>query len=275
MNGLQKKQSLIELKARIAALENRPVLAESAVLARQDGVAEDDILAVPAGLLHEVFTNEQRNAGAALGFAFGHAGRLLNIERPAMLYLQLGHEAQEFGLPYGAGLASFGLDPKTVILGRMQSMAELLWAMEEAVSCRAVAAVVADIGSHHKALDFTASRRLSLKAASAGASILILRYGLEREASAARLRWHVMPATSGIMAFDARAPGEARWLARLEKGYFAQEREGLDRGWLLGWKENGFYRIEDRDDGAERAVSGAAPHGAAFAALGYRLSQTA
>jgi protein ImuA len=115
---------------------------------------------------------------------------------------------------------------------------------------------------------------LSLRAASAGASILILRYGLEREASAARLRWHVMPATSGIMAFDARAPGEARWLARLEKGYCAQAQEGLDRGWLLGWKGNGFYRIEHRD-GAERAVSNTAPHGAASAALGYRLSQTA
>jgi len=275
MDGLQKQQALIDLRQRIAAFETHPILAESAVLPAQSRQSDNDVLAAPAGLLHEVFTDEQRNSGAVIGFALGHAQRLLNVDRPAVLYLQLAHEIQEFGLPYGPGLFSFGIDPQSVILGRMQTMAELLWAMEEAVACPAVAAVLADIGGQPRILDFTASRRLTLRTASAGASIFILRYGREREATAAKLRWHVSPATSGASQFDARAPGEARWRARLEKGHLSEVRKGLDEGWLLGWTQNGFYRIEDRVFPAQRAIPRKAAYGALPAALGDRLSQTA
>jgi protein ImuA len=273
MNGLQKRQTLDELKTRIAALENRPVLAEGVVFTQQRAGGATDLLAAPAGLLHEVYTDEQRNGGAILGFALAEASQLLNPERPAVLYLQLHNDAQELGLPYGAGLASFGIDPEHVVLGRMQTIADLLWAMEEAVACRAVAAVVADIGGHHKALDFTASRRLSLRAASAGASIFLMRYGREREATAAKLRWNIAPALSAPTPFDARAPGAVRWLVRLEKGQVAGD--GLDRGWLVEWTENGFVRIENTNSATERTVPRQAPPGAAPAALGYRLSQTA
>lgn len=275
MIGLQKQQTLVDLRARIAGFETQPVLAEKVDLARHEQPTEGNVLAAPAGILHEVFTDEQRNSGAALGFALGHAQGLLSAERPAMLYLQLAHEGQEFGLPYGAGLFSAGIDPQAVIFGRMQTMAELLWALEEAVACRAVAAVLADIGGHPKMLDFTVSRRLTLRAASAGASVFILRYGQEREASAAKLRWHVMPAASGALAFDHRAPGEARWRVRLEKGHLAEGRDGLDQGWLLGWTQNGFFRIKDRLVPAGRTVPRKAAYGAPLATLGDRLPQTA
>ena len=45
------------------------------------------------------------------------------------------------------GSTSFGLDPDAVVLIRTDTIVELLWAMEEAIACRAVAAVVADIGT--------------------------------------------------------------------------------------------------------------------------------
>lgn len=222
------KPDLETLRAQIAALEQRPVLADSgAFLAERQGAGTASgkaagnplaLLSPPAGLLHEVFADEQRLSGAALGFTLGLARSQLSRDRQAILYLQLAGEAQELGLPYGLGLAAFGIAPDALVIGRIAGITELLWAMEEAIACRAVAAVIADLGTQPKALDFTASRRLGLRTAAAGTSSFLIRYGCGREASAARLRWHVAPAPSGEQRFDPRAPGPPRYAVELEKG---------------------------------------------------------
>ena len=267
MNGLRKEESIRDLKAMIAALEQRPGLQAAP---ERDAAP---VLGAPAGLLHDVFADEMRHGAAALGFVLGQARSLVTARRPAVLMLQLVHESQEAGIPYGAGLASLGFDPDRLILGRLQSLPDLLWACEEALACPAVAAVVAELGAPNRLFDFTASRRLGLGAAQAGASAFLLRYGREREASAAALRWHVEPAGSGAAPFDARAPGPPRWRVRLEKGRLGPAQD--EAGWLLGWTGDGLERIEDEaGSGAGPAARPAAP-GSAPAALGDRLSQTA
>jgi len=269
-----KHEQMEALRAQIAQIEKRPMLAEGAALL-QRGQARD-LLAAPGGLLHEIFSDERRNGGAALGFALAQARGLLSTERPAILCMQLTREAQDMGLPYGAGLRSFGLDPGSVVLTRADNIVEFLWAIEEAVSCRAVAAVVADIGNHPKALDFTASRRLSLRAESAGTSVFLTRYGQEREASAARLRWRVSPGVSGALAYDARAPGGPRWRVELEKGRLgpaAQRAGAMD--FLLDWTENGFVVVDSsRTAEGTSTLPGRAPSPRAVPpALGDRLPQ--
>jgi protein ImuA len=266
-----KFEKMEALRARIEQIEKRPILAEGAALLMQKG--QQDLLAARAGLLHEIFSDERRNGGAALGFALAQARGLLTAERPAILCMQLVREAQDMGLPYGAGLKSFGLDPHSVVLTRAENIVEFLWAIEEAVNCRAVAAVVADIGTHPKVLDFTASRRLSLRAASAGTSVFLTRYGLEREASAAKLRWRVSPAMSGSLAFDARAPGGPRWQVELEKGRLGPEAQRPEiTDFLLDWTENGFVVVDSSR--TRRSVAGtAALSGAVSPALGDGLSQ--
>ena len=277
MQGVARQQMLETLRTRISAIEKRPALAGQAVFLRANNgqVREvQNLFATPPGLLQEVFAGDRRDGGAALGFALGQARGFLSAERPALLFLQLMHEAQDGGLPYGAGLKSFGLEPDELILGRMQTMVELLWAMEEAIACRAVAAVIADIGGHPKALDFTASRRLSLRAASAGTSVFIMRYGPEREASAAQLRWQVMPMLSGGVRFDARAPGRPRWRLLLEKGRLQRGAGKAGADWILDWTENGFELAEPEQQTARRAFAGTPAPGAQPAPLGDRLSQT-
>lgn len=226
------------LRVKIAALESRPLLAGSALAPR----AAEGLLPLPAGTLSEVFADEPRDSGAALGFALGLARGQLTPRRPAVLILQLANQAQEMGVPYGAGLSHFGLDPARVVLARPTGIVELLWALEEAMACRAVAAVVADIGSTHKALDFTASRRLSLRANGAGTSALLIRYGRAREASAAKYRWRVVPAASGPRPFDPRAPGSPRWQAVLEKGRLRPGQPVSAQGeeYFLEWTTHGF-----------------------------------
>lgn len=251
---------LEELRQRIAAIEQRPVLAEPAANAGAVGY-----FALPMGALHEVFTPERRDAGAGLGFALGLMGEFITPARPVLLFVQLAQEAQEAGLPYAAGLLGFGLEPDRLVLVRLSGVTELLWAVEEAVRCRAVAGVVAEIGGWPKPLDFTASRRLSLRAAESGTSVLLLRHGEEREASAARFRWRVSGLPSAPNPYDARAPGAPRWRIALEKGRLAAGTQ-----FTLDWTDHGFAPLIA--DG--RGGSGAAPlPGRQPADMGHRLSQ--
>jgi protein ImuA len=271
MPSPDRRQRLAALRERIADIECKPALAEAR--ARPDLRQGDKSLAdfphFAGGLLQEIFTEEHRNAGAPLGFALGQARGLLNGQKLAVVYLQLAGEGQLLGLPYGPGLDHFGFDPAALVLVRAADMAELLWAAEEAVACRAVAAVVADIGGRARLLDFTASRRLSLRAAGAGSSIFLLRYGAERAASAAQLRWQVSPARSGRRRWDAGAPGPQRWRVELEKGAGFTHHAA----WLLEWTENGFAATRPADDDAGQSRRSAPFPRAVPARLADRLSQ--
>jgi protein ImuA len=271
------------LRLKIAALEKRPMLAEGAALVAQrlgaPSAANDtrlefaELLAAPAGVLHEIFADEQQQGSVALGFALGLVRSLIGGERRAIVYLQLADETQELGLPYAIGLKQFGIDPDMLIIGRVGNVTELLWAMEEAISCRAVAGAIADIAGHPKALDFTVSRRLSLRTSAAGTSAFLLRYGREREASACKLRWRVSPAPSGEQAFDSLAPGLLRFRVEIEKKRLGSKLQRAENKRLvLDWTENGFVSAGSARSGAHShktaAVSRPQP-----AALGDRLSQ--
>lgn len=262
---------IASLKARIADIEKRPALGGTA--ADPVMTASAGALPAPRGVVHEIFSDDLRNAGTALGFALGQARALLGTGRPALIFVQLTNEAGETGLPYGPGLSQFGIDPRAVTLVRAATITELLWALEEAVVCTAVAGVIADITTPQKALDFTVSRRLALRAEAAGTSAFLVRYGRERESSAARFRWRVMPAASAAPPFDARAPGLPRFSVTLEKGRLTgfPTSTALDFDWT---KDHGFARVESRP------ATDLAPHRESSAsrsqpaALADRLSQT-
>lgn len=277
MRNAARLQRLTDLREQIAAIEKRPLLTEDATLMSKEGDGRRDwqaLLEAPAGLLQEIYADDQRDSTASFGFALGLARQLITEARPAVLFLQLTHEAQETGLPYALGLRHFGFDPERLIIARLANPAELCWAIEEAIACQAVAAVVAEVLGAPRVLDFTASRRLSLRAASGGASIFMLRYGLEREATAARLRWRIASAPSRPPPFDDQAPGNPRWQVTLEKGRLGQ---GLETGLevLVDWTADGFVPA---NAGEERESAGdirshPAPYGAPSEAMGNRLSQ--
>ena len=137
-------------------------------------------------------------------------------------------------------------------------------------------AIVADIAYPHKALDFTASRRLALRCAGSGGTIFLVRYARGREASAARYRWKIVPALRKSPPFDERAPGPPRWRVVLEKGSLNKRRRSTPDGeeYLVDWSQNEFVPadIEQRSGAAAGLQRPALPH-AAPAALGDRLSE--
>jgi protein ImuA len=272
-------QIIADLRASIEGIEKRSALAERKGAA---GVAAEGVPQIGAGTLSEVFADATRDAGAALGFCLFEAQGLVTSERPAVLFLQMRAEAQETGLPYGPGLACFGFDPDALAVVRTDTIGEMLWAMEEAAGCRNVAAVIGDFARSHKGLDFTASRRLGMRAETFGVALMLMRYGQERMASAATFRWHIAPAPSAAEAFDQRAPGAMRYRATLEKGArrfasgdAARHHAGGEDSWVLKWTEHGLAAdIPGKRDGSgtngRAALSVAHPAG-----LGDRLPQTA
>jgi len=281
-----RSQVIADLRASINGIEKRAGFGEAG---RAGTVATlpGGMPRVGAGTLSELFTDTTRDAGAGFGFALMQARGALSAERPVVLFLQMRAEAQETGLPYGPGLLRFGFDPQALAVVRTGTIAELLWAMEEAAGCCNVAAVIGDVGRGHTKLDFTASRRLSLRAESFSAMLMLLRSGTNREASAAVFRFHVAALLSAETPFDARAPGAMRCRVTLEKGARQGTRHGAGSGgqdalgqdfWDLRWSENGLVA-----DGAlpgvgqPRSGTGGAKalSGADAAGLADRLSQTA
>jgi protein ImuA len=265
--GASRQQKLDSLKEKIAALETHPVLARA-----DERPAGGGPLVTPRGCVHEIFADSLVNAGAAFGFALAQAKASLSVERPGLLILQQKPDMQEVGLPYGLGFRAFGLEAAAFVLIRTDTIVELLWAAEEAIACRAVGAIIGDIAYPHKALDFTASRRLALRSAAAGASLFLVRYARDREATAARYRWRVEPQASQPPPFDERAPGAPRWRLTLEKGSLGAGRAALPEGeqYLVELTENGLVLADIGRDIARPPIVPALSH-AAPAPLGNRL----
>lgn len=261
-----REQRLAALRATIADIERKPALAEARAQV-EDGA--DRFPRLPGGLMQEIYIDDwRRQAGAGLGFALAQAVALRGGPRRGVLHLQLAGQSGAGGLPYGPGLRAFGLAPDDLVLVQAPDMAGLLWAVEEALSCQALAAVIAGIGPSARVLDFTASRRLGLRAGAGGCSLFLLRSGAARPASAAHLRWHLLPSRSAGRAYDAHAPGAPRWRLRLERGTLLRQHSE----WLLDWTDHGLANVTFP---ARSGRSGAALSRPLPAALADRLSQTA
>jgi protein ImuA len=116
----------------------------------------------------------------------------------------------ESGAPYGPGLDAFGLAPERLVTVAVAHRRDLLWAMEEALRCRAVAAVIGEM--RHGEIDMVSVRRLSLAAAESGALAFLLRAAPPTDASTAATRWIVGAAPSSFLPSPERGgSAHRRW----------------------------------------------------------------
>jgi protein ImuA len=144
------------------------------------------------GALHEIFPAAPVHLGAACGFVLALAV-LAGKGRPGAtrgtLLIQTDMARFEGGAPYGLGLDLFGLPSRRLLVLRARRPIDALFAMEEALKCRALACVIAELPDH--AADLTATRRLSLAARSHDGIGLLLRHRSTSMPSAAMTRWEV------------------------------------------------------------------------------------
>lgn len=174
------------------------------------------------GALHgEVFAAGRDGSGAALALAFA-LDRLRAVrpdpaadtpdERP-WLWVQDAQAIRLTGRPYRPGL------PR-VLRHRLIHVAattpqDLLFALEEGLRCRDLAFVIGEVAGNPRALDFTASRRLSVAAERHGVPLWLVRLDARADLSSARLRWEARAAPSLPPRWNAQAPGHPAWHASL------------------------------------------------------------
>lgn len=181
---------------------------------------------------NEVFasSSEAGGAAAALALALDEA-RIREGDKRSVLWVQDAAAARLNGRPYRPGL------PHTLrhrmIHVAAKTAEDALFALEEGVRCRDLAFVLGEIAGNPRALDFVASRRLSLAAEKHGVALWLVRLDAERDLSSARMRWDVGSAPSPRPRWNSAAPGAPSWRAELfrARGYTPGE-------WILRDEEN-------------------------------------
>ncbi len=156
--------------------------------------------------LSEIFSPRAIDA-AATGFALAH----VDPAKGPVLWIQDRLSRREAGRPYLPGLGPV----QDILYLEVSKPVDVLWAMEQGLSCRALAAVIGEVWGQAPAVDFTATKRLALRSEAQAVPAWLIRRAAKPDLSAARERWHVSSLPSALDPDDPRAPGAPLWQADL------------------------------------------------------------
>ncbi len=178
---------------------------------------------------HDISADHPIDRLSACGFAFAALSRLPH--EGDILWCQLFSDASEYGGLYGPGLGWLGIDPGRIIQVQVRSLNDLAWVMEEGVRCAGLGAVMGE----GPALDFTATRRLSLACEQAAIPCLYVNLDGSTRASTAATRWRIKADVTSDETSDMPGPGAAAWSVAL-----ARCRGGSPGKWQIYWNYETF-----------------------------------
>ena len=186
--------------------------------------------------VHEFLGERGAGRAAALSLALCSAAELPGASELSLVWAQTRTASRKWGLPCGEGLESIGLDPRNMLFVETNNERELLWALEQALDCSGLLAVVGCLPGVERHYSFTASRRLSLRALRGGSRVFLARGAQLREATAAQTRWRVEPAPSapsGLVWRGFELPGARSWRVTL-----ARAPGWTPATWNIEWSED-------------------------------------
>lgn len=223
------------------------------VLRMQQGLAgQGERPAAMPHTLAEVFPSHPSDASAT---AF-MLSRLPRTNAP-ILWVQDRLSRKEAGRPLLAGI---GLQHPLIMVD-LSRAADVLWAMEDGLRCRALAAVVGEVWGDPPALDFTATKRLAMRAEAADVSCWLIRRAASPNLSAARDRWRIASLPSATHPHDAQSPGDPRWALDLFRSrrskpgqWVATYERAADRLHLI--VAAGDRAVDTRDGAARERAAG-------------------
>lgn len=177
----------------------------------------------PIGAVHEFSCDNRESLAATSGFVSGIGGNLMKTG--GMLLWITSRQ-----LPFAPALCQFGIIPHHVLFVRLHKDRDILWTMEEALHCEALAGVVAETGQ----LDFTAARRLQLAVEKSCVTGFVLRTKPGSTATGCVTRWKITPVASNN---NTGLPGVGYpcWNVELLK-----VRNGKPGSWQMQWKAGAF-----------------------------------
>jgi protein ImuA len=180
----------------------------------------------PTGAMHEFLNDRAEDAAASGGMM---AGLLAGLMQKGGVCVWIGCRRTLFP----PALKAYGIEPDRVIFVDLKREKDVLWAMEEALKCEGLAAVVGEMGE----IDFTASRRLQLAVEKSRVTGFILRRDARKmNVVASVARWKVSSLESHL---EDGLPGVGfpRWRVELDK-----IRNGRPGAWVVEWSA-GMFRV--------------------------------
>ena len=199
---------------------------------------------IACATVHEIVAASAGDLTAATGFACAVAAR---TGRKHVLLVQHDFTAWEGGNPYVPGLAQFGLSLAHFTHLRVGHIDDALWAIAEALKCRAFAAVIGEFPANTNALDLTVTRRLILAAQQGDGLGLLLRHAGTLTTNAVATRWQVAARPSRRDEFG--GIGTPVFDLELTKNRF-----GPCGRWTLGWNHHEQCFVEPLSVGVAREI---------------------
>ena len=188
----------------------------------------------PIGAIHEFLTEEHEHAAACGGFVSGLLSVLMQQDS-ICLWISTSRSL------FPPALKHFGVDPHRIIFIDLHRQRDLLWAMEEALKCESLAAVVAELGE----ISFTESRRLQLVVEKSRVTGFILRSNTRKLSTTTCVaRWKITSLPSEL---EEGMPGLGypRWNVELLK-----VRNGNPGSWKIEWRAGKFVPVINQNSSA-------------------------
>ena len=178
----------------------------------------------PLGAVHEFVFGSVEDAAATGGFVSGLLAHLMS-SGGACLWISSSRNI------FPPALKAFGIEPDKIIFIDLNRDKQIAWALEEALKCTSLAAVVAEISE----LSFIASRRLQLAVEQSQVTGFLLRRNPRNLATTACVtRWHIK-SLAGITPGNVPGVGFPSWQVELSK-----IRNGKPGSWAVQFVGNKF-----------------------------------
>ena len=181
----------------------------------------------PLGAIHEFLVPSAECGSASAGFIAGIISAIMR-GRGVLLWISASRAL------FPPAVSLFGIKPEHIIFISLRKEKDVLWAMEEALKCEGLAAVVAETAS----LGFTASRRLQLSVEESRVTGFILLHKPANQGTTACVtRWQISSLPSQLPD-ELPGVGFPRWKVDLLK-----VRNGKPGSWEVEWVDGAFRQV--------------------------------
>lgn len=178
----------------------------------------------PTGAIHEMICPTPEQAAASSGFLGAILGSLMH-QSGICLWISTGRKL------FPPSLMKFNTEPHQVIFIDVQQEKDVLWAMEEALKCKGLVAVVAEV----QEISIVQSRRLQLAVESSKVTGFLIRNDPRKLGSTTCVaRWQITPLPS-VLENELPGVGFPHWQVEL-----LRVRNGNPGKWELEWIDGNF-----------------------------------
>jgi protein ImuA len=178
----------------------------------------------PLGATHEFLSDKSEDASATSGFISGLLAKLMG-NNGVVLWISSCRKI------FPPALRAFGIQPDRFMFIDLPNEREVIWAMDEALKCGALTAVVGEM----REINFTESRRLQLAVEQSQVTGLILRNNFRKlNTTASFSRWKITSLPSESID-ELPGIGFPKWRVELMR-----IRNGRPSSWDIQWIDGRF-----------------------------------